>query len=113
MGSGMRVGAPGLPNRRWSRPPPPLAGLGSPPLLPLAGRALCPCGGVLDPRGPIGESDKTILIDSVAIMLAIVVPVIVVTLAFAWWYRASNLRARYRPTFAYSGQLELILWFIP
>jgi len=37
----------------------------------------------------------------------------VVTLAFAWWYRASNLRARYRPTFAYSGQLELILWFIP
>ena len=30
-------------------------------------------------------------------MLAIVVPTIVATLAFAWWFRASNTRARYRP----------------
>ena len=31
---------------------------------------------VLDPQGPIGDQDKTILVDSVAIMLAIVVPTI-------------------------------------
>lgn len=68
---------------------------------------------VLDPRGPVGLADMTILIDSLVIMLAIVVPVIVATLAFGWWFRASNTRARYLPDFDYSGRLELIVWSIP
>jgi cytochrome o ubiquinol oxidase subunit II len=55
----------------------------------------------------------TILIDSLAIMLAIVVPTILATFAFAWWYRSSNTRARYRPEMTHSGQLELIVWAIP
>jgi cytochrome o ubiquinol oxidase subunit 2 len=77
-------------------------------LTPLAG-----CGGVLDPQGPIGAAQKLILIDSLAIMLAIVIPTILATLAFAWWFRASNSRAIYRPDWAFSGQLELIVWAIP
>jgi cytochrome o ubiquinol oxidase subunit 2 len=76
--------------------------------LPLAG-----CGGVLDPHGPIGISERLILIDSVAIMLVIVIPVIVATLGFAWWFRASNTRATYLPYWSFSGQLELIVWAIP
>ena len=68
---------------------------------------------VLDPQGPVGIAEKTILIDSLAIMLAIVVPTIVATFAFAWWFRASNTRARYLPTWAYSGRIELIVWGIP
>jgi cytochrome o ubiquinol oxidase subunit II len=68
---------------------------------------------VLDPKGPIGDANKTILIDSVAIMLAIVVPTILATLAAAWWYRSSNTRAQYLPDFEYSGQLEVIVWAIP
>jgi cytochrome o ubiquinol oxidase subunit II len=68
---------------------------------------------VLDPQGPVGIADKTILIDSVAIMLAIVVPTIVAILAFAWWFRASNTRAKYLPDFVYSGRIELIVWAIP
>ncbi len=46
-------------------------------------------------------------------MLAIVVPTIGATLAFAYWFRATNTRARYRPTWAYSGRLELLVWSIP
>jgi len=46
-------------------------------------------------------------------MLAIVIPTIVATLAFAWWFRATNARAAYLPDFAYSGRLELIVWAIP
>jgi cytochrome o ubiquinol oxidase subunit II len=68
---------------------------------------------VLDPRGPIGIADKTILIDSLAIMLAIVLPTIAATFAFAWWFRASNTRASYLPDFTYSGRIELIVWSIP
>jgi cytochrome o ubiquinol oxidase subunit II len=72
------------------------------------------CGSaVLEPAGPVTRDERTILLDSLAIMLAIVVPVIVATLAFAWWFRRSNTRARYLPTFAYSGRLELLVWSIP
>lgn len=46
-------------------------------------------------------------------MLAIVVPVIIATLGFAWWFRASNTRAAYWPDWAFSGTLELIVWAIP
>jgi cytochrome o ubiquinol oxidase subunit 2 len=48
-----------------------------------------------------------------AIMLAIIGPTIAATLGFAWWYRASNTRARYLPEWEYSGQLKLIVWAIP
>ena len=68
---------------------------------------------LLDPRGQVGHAERTILIDSLAIMLAIVVPTIVATLAFAWWFRASNTRARYLPTWAFSGSIELVVWSIP
>ncbi len=68
---------------------------------------------VLDPRGPIGQADKTILIDSLAIMLAIVIPTIVATLVIAWWYRASNEKARHLPQWAFSGRIELVVWSIP
>jgi cytochrome o ubiquinol oxidase subunit 2 len=74
---------------------------------------LAGCGGVLDPQGPVGASEKLILIDSLAIMLAIVVPVILATIGFAWWFRESNARAIYLPDWAFSGHLELIVWAIP
>jgi len=76
--------------------------------LPLAG-----CNSVLDPQGPVGQSQRLILIDSVAVMLVIVVPVILATIGFAWWFRASNERAVYWPDWAFSGHLELIVWAIP
>ena len=41
------------------------------------------CSGVLDPHGPVGASEKLILIDSLAVMLAIVVPVILAIVGFA------------------------------
>ena len=72
------------------------------------------CGeGVLDPRGPVGKAERVILYDSTAIMLAVIIPVIVLTLAFAWWFRADNSQARYRPEWEYSGRIEMIIWSIP
>jgi cytochrome o ubiquinol oxidase subunit 2 len=68
---------------------------------------------VLSPEGPIGAGDRIILLDALAIMLAIVVPTILAILAFAWWFRASNTRARHLPNWSYSGRLELIVWSIP
>lgn len=69
--------------------------------------------GVLQPQGPIGEADAIILLNAVGIMSVIVVPTIVALLVIAWWFRASNARARYQPSFVYSGRLEIIVWAIP
>src|ERR1700754_3074444 len=68
---------------------------------------------ILDPQGPIAAANKMILIDSIAIMLAIVVPTIIAIFAFAWWFRSSNTRAFYWPDWEYSGRLELVVWSIP
>jgi cytochrome o ubiquinol oxidase subunit II len=68
---------------------------------------------ILDPQGPIGAAEKTILIDSLAIMLAIVLPTIAAILAFAFWFRASNARAHRWPDWKYSGRIELVVWSVP
>lgn len=68
---------------------------------------------VLNPAGPIGGADRAILLDSLAIMLVIVVPTILCGWAFAWWFRASNTRAKRLPNFTYSGSIELVVWSIP
>jgi cytochrome o ubiquinol oxidase subunit II len=69
--------------------------------------------GVLDPQGPIASAQRLLLINSTAIMLVVVIPVIVATLVFAWWYRSSNARASRSMDESYEGRLELVVWSIP
>ena len=69
--------------------------------------------GVLDPQGAVGHAERSILIDCLVIMLAIVVPVILATFAFAWWFRASNDRAVHLPEWDFSGRIEMIVWAVP
>jgi cytochrome o ubiquinol oxidase subunit 2 len=69
--------------------------------------------GVLDPAGPVASAEKTILINSTAIMLAIIIPTMIATVAFAWWFRAGNKKATYRPDWEYSGAIEMVVWAVP
>src|ERR1700737_2731529 len=69
--------------------------------------------GVLDPKGPIATAEWLLMTNSLAIMLVVVVPVIVATLAFAWWYRASNPHATRSLDVAYEGRIEFVTWSIP
>jgi cytochrome o ubiquinol oxidase subunit II len=69
--------------------------------------------GVLDPKGPVAAAEWQILLNSLGIMLAIVIPTIIATLGVAYWFRSSNTRARYLPNFDYSGRLEVLVWSIP
>lgn len=69
--------------------------------------------GVLDPVGPVGTAERTILLNASAIMLAIILPTILATIAFAFWFRRGNPRARRHPDFTYSGRIELVVWSIP
>jgi cytochrome o ubiquinol oxidase subunit 2 len=83
-------------------------------LAPALGLLLPACNrGILDPAGPIGAQEKQLLINSTAIMLAIIVPTMVATVAFAWWFRRGNTKAQYRPEWEYSGAIEMVVWAIP
>jgi cytochrome o ubiquinol oxidase subunit 2 len=80
-------------------------------LLPLGG-----CsggGGILDPQGPIAAQELLLLINSTAIMLVVVIPVILATLAFAWWYRSSNTHAGRGTDESFEGRMEFVVWSIP
>ena len=83
----------------------------------VAALVACPLAGcsrgVLDPAGPVGRAQRQILFDALGIMLCIVVPTVLAALAFAWWFRASNPRARRRPDWAFSGRIEIVTWSVP
>ena len=84
-------------------------------LLTCAAVFVCSCSqqGVLDPQGPIASQELLLLVNSTAIMLVVVVPVILATLGFAWWYRSSNPRAIRSLDESYEGRTEFVLWSIP
>jgi cytochrome o ubiquinol oxidase subunit II len=73
----------------------------------------CTRTGVLDPQGPIAAAQRLLLINSLAIMLVVVIPVIIATLAFAWWYRASNPHATRSLDESFEGRVEFVVWSIP
>lgn len=68
---------------------------------------------VLSPSGDIAVQQRDILIQSTALMLLIVLPVMALTALVAWRYRKSNEDARYEPEWAHSTHLELVIWSVP
>jgi cytochrome o ubiquinol oxidase subunit II len=68
---------------------------------------------LLDPKGPIGADEKSIIILATLLMLVVVIPVIVMAIVFPWRYRASNTRATYAPNWSHSGRIEAVVWLVP
>src|ERR1700688_1134475 len=68
---------------------------------------------LLDPKGSIGLAEKNLILTSTYAMLIVVVPVIFLTLLFAWKYRQSNTSAEYLPKWAHSTKIEVVIWLVP
>ncbi|GEN24754.1 ubiquinol oxidase subunit 2 [Halomonas cupida] len=68
---------------------------------------------LLDPKGEIGQEQRTLILTAFGLMQIVVVPVIVLTLAFAWRYRKGNKDATYAPDWHHSTKIEAVVWFIP
>jgi cytochrome o ubiquinol oxidase subunit 2 len=68
---------------------------------------------VMSPSGDIAVQQRDLVLVATGLMLLIVLPVIVVTLLFAWRYRASNKDATYSPDWDHSVGLELMIWGAP
>jgi len=81
-------------------------------LLPLA--LLAGCNTVLmNPSGDIANQQGRLIVVSTVLMLIIIIPVIALTIFFAWRYRQSNKEATYSPDWDHSTQLELAIWAAP
>lgn len=68
---------------------------------------------LFDPKGPIGDAERFIIITAFALMLIVVIPVIIMALLFSIKYRASNTTADYEPKWSYSGKIDLVIWLVP
>ncbi|MBB5696616.1 ubiquinol oxidase subunit II [Muricoccus pecuniae] len=80
-----------------------------PLLLTLAGCDMV----VMNPTGDIAVQQRDLILIATGLMLLIIVPVMVLTVLFAWRYRAGNPRANYDPKFDHSTSLELVIWSCP
>jgi cytochrome o ubiquinol oxidase subunit II len=68
---------------------------------------------LFNPKGDIGMQEKNLILLALGLMLLVVIPVILLTLYFAWRYRASNTSATYAPKWAHSTPIEVVVWAIP
>ncbi|WNO55126.1 ubiquinol oxidase subunit II [Stakelama saccharophila] len=68
---------------------------------------------VLDPSGYVAAQQRDLLVISVVLMLLIILPVMALTVLFAWRYRHTNTEATYEPDWDHSTQLELLIWSAP
>ncbi|MGI1986999.1 ubiquinol oxidase subunit II [Shewanella glacialipiscicola] len=70
-------------------------------------------GGVLDPKGQIGIDEKHLIVVATLLMLIVVIPVIFMTLYFAWKYRDGRDQEIYAPKWAHSTAIETVVWIVP
>lgn len=70
-------------------------------------------GGILDPKGQVGVDEKNLIVIATLLMLIVVIPVIFMTLFFAWKYREGRTQEVYAPKWSHSTKIELVVWIIP
>ncbi|MBS0647971.1 MAG: ubiquinol oxidase subunit II [Verrucomicrobia bacterium] len=68
---------------------------------------------VLNPKGIIALKEYRLMVFCTWMMLIVVVPVLIITLVFAWRYRADNTKAKYNPEEDQNHVAEVIWWGIP
>lgn len=70
---------------------------------------------VMKPHGDVAVQQADLIVQSTFLMLLIIVPVIALTLFFAFKYRQGNAaaEAEYAPDWDHSTRLELVIWGAP
>ncbi|SMP74577.1 ubiquinol oxidase subunit II [Noviherbaspirillum suwonense] len=81
-------------------------------LMPLALLSGCNMV-VMNASGDIARQQGQLVVTSTLLMLLIIIPVIALTVLFAWRYRQNNKAAKYEPDWDHSTQLELVIWGAP
>lgn len=68
---------------------------------------------VMNPTGDVAVQQRNLILFAFGVMLLIIVPVMILTIVFAWRYRQSNPNKVYDPNFDHSTTLELVIWSCP
>lgn len=68
---------------------------------------------VLDPKGMIAAKERELIITASLLMLIVVIPVLFLTLIFAWRYRETNLKAKFTPDWEHNSIAEYCWWGVP
>ncbi|MFC3912768.1 ubiquinol oxidase subunit II [Pseudaeromonas sharmana] len=83
-------------------------------MLALAPLLLTGCDmALLDPKGEVGLEQRSLILTALGLMLIVVIPVFIMTIWFAWRYRASNKEATYKPEWSHSNLIEAVVWGVP
>ncbi|WP_409420679.1 ubiquinol oxidase subunit II [Pseudaeromonas sp. ZJS20] len=83
-------------------------------LLPSLAVLLSGCDmALMDPKGAVGLEQRSLILTATGLMLIVVIPVFIMTVWFAWRYRAANKQATYAPKWAHSNKIELVVWLVP
>ena len=74
------------------------------------------CGGdmvLLNSKGPVAQGQSDLMMTAIYLMLLVVIPSALMAVWFSWKYRASNKDADYKPTWAHSTAIEVVVWGVP
>ena len=80
--------------------------------------ALAGCGtdvglSFLDPKGPVADAQWWHMIEVVAVLAIVVLPLFVLVPFFAWRYRYGARTSTYAPRWSESTWLEVVVWGVP
>jgi len=68
---------------------------------------------LLAPKGPVGQTERSVIIIAFVLMLIVVIPVFIMACWFSLKYKASNTKAPYMPKWSHSSKIELVIWLVP
>lgn len=69
--------------------------------------------GLLNPKGIIAYEERKLFFDTLALMLIVVLPVIIMSITFVYHYQESHRIRDYKPNWGHNFYLEMLWWGIP
>lgn len=69
--------------------------------------------GLLNPKGVVAFQERKLFFDTLALMLIVVLPVIIMSFTFVYHYQVSHRIKDYKPNWSHSYFLEALWWGIP
>ncbi|MEM1381111.1 MAG: ubiquinol oxidase subunit II [Pseudomonadota bacterium] len=68
---------------------------------------------VINPSGDVARQQSDLILYATILMLIVIIPVMALTIFFAFHYRESNKSATYAPDWDHSISLEIVVWSVP
>lgn len=68
---------------------------------------------VMNPAGDVASQQADLIIYATVLMLIVILPVLALTVFFAFKFRADNKDASYDPEWDHSVSLEIVVWSVP